>query len=149
MGNLVNYLELNVTSISITLSDVRPGVTFSVNEQEGKAQNARRSLKDQVSIAVSYFPYEAAISLWKPLAILVFSTFAIQDALGQTIFSTTRTTFGDVVILDMPSARMAADCELAFTASAMRGSQRYTLTFQALPWLEGSFRYGHISAPLL
>jgi hypothetical protein len=49
--------------------------------------------------------------------------------------------YGAVGLIDMPSARMAADGELSVSASYSLNVQRYTLGFQALPWLETSFRY--------
>lgn len=56
-----------------------------------------------------------------------------------------RTTYGDLGILDMPSARMAPDGEIAVTVGSLQGSQRYNFSFQAFPWLEGSFRYSKIA----
>jgi hypothetical protein len=56
-----------------------------------------------------------------------------------------RTTYGDIGLLDMPSARMAPDGEVAVTVGSLQGSQRYNFSFQAFPWFEGSFRYSHIS----
>ena len=56
-----------------------------------------------------------------------------------------RTTYGDLGILDMPSARMAPDGEVAVTVGSLQGSQRYNFSFQAFPWLEGSFRYSKIA----
>lgn len=55
-----------------------------------------------------------------------------------------RNTFGELGMLDMPSARMAQDGQLSFTAGALGSTERFTLAFQALPWLEGSFRYSRI-----
>jgi hypothetical protein len=55
-----------------------------------------------------------------------------------------RTTYGEVGILEMPSAHMAPDGELAFTLGDLNGTERYNASFQLLPWLEGSFRYTHI-----
>jgi len=57
-----------------------------------------------------------------------------------------RTTYGDMGLLDMPSARMAPDGEVAVTLGSLQGSQRYNFSFQAFPWLEGSFRYSKIEA---
>lgn len=56
-----------------------------------------------------------------------------------------RNTYGEVGLLDMPSAHMVDDGELALTASAIEHTQRLSLSFQATPWLEGSFRYSHIA----
>ena len=57
---------------------------------------------------------------------------------------TQRDTYGEAGLLEMPSARMAPDGEIALTLSAMDNMQRGTLSFQILPWLEGSFRYTRI-----
>ncbi|HEX4303156.1 MAG TPA: YjbH domain-containing protein [Rhizomicrobium sp.] len=53
-------------------------------------------------------------------------------------------TYGDVGILDMPSARMTDDGQFGVTAGILNNNQRYDFWFQLLPWLEGSFRYAHI-----
>ena len=57
----------------------------------------------------------------------------------------TRTTYGEVGILDMPSARMAPDGQISATAGFLNTSQRYSIAFQFLPWLEGSFRYSRVA----
>lgn len=44
-------------------------------------------------------------------------------------------------LIDMPTAEMAPDGQLASTISYMGGTTRTTLTFQILPRLTGSFRY--------
>ncbi len=44
----------------------------------------------------------------------------------------------------MPSARMAQDAEISATLGLMQNTQRYNFDFQVTPWLEGTFRYGHI-----
>ena len=49
--------------------------------------------------------------------------------------------FGGTGLLDMPSATMAPDGHLVLNASYQQYTQHYNLTFQALPWLETSFRY--------
>ncbi len=61
------------------------------------------------------------------------------------LFERTRTTYGDLGILEMPSARMAPDGEVAFTVGILNEDQwRLTAAFEILPWLEGTFRYSHI-----
>jgi hypothetical protein len=52
-----------------------------------------------------------------------------------------RTQYGNVGLIEMPSARMAPDAELSVSAAFFENGQRYALNFQALPWLETSFRY--------
>jgi hypothetical protein len=70
---------------------------------------------------------------------LVFSADARADDLPLN-----RTTFGEVGLLEMPSARMAPDGQLSITFGEMERMQRFNFAFQILPWLEGSFRYSHI-----
>lgn len=56
-----------------------------------------------------------------------------------------RNLFGEVGLVDMPSAHMAEDGQITVSVSALKDTQRYGFSFQALPWLEGSFRYSHLS----
>ena len=49
--------------------------------------------------------------------------------------------FGSRGMIATPSARMAPDGELSVGASFFRNNQHYSMGFQILPWLEGSFRY--------
>ncbi|HEX4534350.1 MAG TPA: YjbH domain-containing protein [Rhizomicrobium sp.] len=65
-------------------------------------------------------------------------------AFAQEQLSPLRTTYGDIGLVEMPSARMAEDGEISATGAAFTGNQRYSIGFQALPWLEGSFRYSRI-----
>jgi hypothetical protein len=51
------------------------------------------------------------------------------------------TLFGTRGVIATPSARMAPDGELSVGASFLENNQHYNLGFQALPWLETSFRY--------
>jgi hypothetical protein len=55
-----------------------------------------------------------------------------------------RNNYGTVGLIDMPSARIPKDGELAAGFSYMRNIQHYNFDFQILPWLEGSFRYSGI-----
>ncbi|HVP83430.1 MAG TPA: YjbH domain-containing protein [Rhizomicrobium sp.] len=56
-----------------------------------------------------------------------------------------RNMFGEVGLIDMPSAHMTEDGQIAVSVSATKDAQRYGFTFQVLPRLEGSFRYSHLS----
>jgi hypothetical protein len=51
------------------------------------------------------------------------------------------TNWGGTGLVDMPTADMAPDGHLILNASYLQDTQHYNLTFQALPWLETSFRY--------
>ncbi|MEX0283969.1 MAG: YjbH domain-containing protein [Paracoccaceae bacterium] len=53
--------------------------------------------------------------------------------------------YGSVGLIDMPSAEMTYDGNVATTASYFRNHLRTTLTFQATPWLSASFRYNGTS----
>ena len=55
-----------------------------------------------------------------------------------------RDTYGEVGLLEIPSARMADDGQLSFTVGMMENTSRFSIGFQILPWLEGSFRYSSI-----
>ncbi|MBL6613018.1 MAG: YjbH domain-containing protein [Reyranella sp.] len=68
-------------------------------------------------------------------------------AQADDYFYNARTTYGEVGLLEMPSAHVAPDGEIGLTIAAMQGSgssQRYIGTFQVLPWVEASFRYSRI-----
>ncbi len=55
------------------------------------------------------------------------------------------TTYGDVGLMEMPSARMAPDGQMSLTVGDVDGQMwRVGLGFQLLPWLETTFRYSHI-----
>lgn len=56
-----------------------------------------------------------------------------------------RNNYGSMGLIDMPNARMAPDGELSAGAFFTQNIERYNLGFQALPWLELSFRYGGLS----
>nr|WP_252726660.1 YjbH domain-containing protein [Tritonibacter mobilis] len=53
-------------------------------------------------------------------------------------------TYGTPGLLEIPSAEMFEDGTLAFTGATVDQSLRATMTFQLLPWVHGSFRYGTI-----
>jgi len=77
------------------------------------------------------------------LLLMILATPALAD--DDEIFEQNRTTYGDMGILEMPSARMAPDGQVSLTVGDVDGTQwRITGGFQVLPWLEGTFRYSHI-----
>lgn len=78
------------------------------------------------------------------VASIIGGLSTILSANAQEQPDTVRNTYGQVGILDMPSAHMAPDGQLAFTVGNIGGTQRYTLSFQALPWLETAFRYSFV-----
>jgi hypothetical protein len=77
---------------------------------------------------------------------VVFSASAhAQEEYTDELFEQNRTTYGDIGLIEMPSARMAPDGQMSLTAADIDASQwRIGLGFQMLPWLETSFRYAHI-----
>lgn len=52
--------------------------------------------------------------------------------------------YGVPGLMDMPSAEMLPDGTFSAGVGYFGGNGRYTLTFQATPWLSGSFRYNSI-----
>ncbi|MEP3334416.1 YjbH domain-containing protein [Sedimentitalea sp.] len=52
--------------------------------------------------------------------------------------------YGSPGIMDMPSAEMLPDGQFTAGVSSFGGQTRYNLTFQATPWLSGTFRYNSI-----
>jgi len=81
-------------------------------------------------------PSKGGLILWLAL---YFAGAGIPNAWAQVY--PVRDNFGGVGMIDMPSARMAPDGELSLGASFFQNAQHYNLGFQALPWLETSFRY--------
>lgn len=55
-----------------------------------------------------------------------------------------RDTYGEVGMLEMPSARMADDGQLSISVGALKNTSRIALGFQIFPWLETSFRYSSL-----
>jgi hypothetical protein len=63
--------------------------------------------------------------------------------LVTTIFSVSSlaSDFGVTGLIDIPTARMSADGTLTTTAAIQSRTNSYAITYQATPWLEGTFRY--------
>lgn len=57
----------------------------------------------------------------------------------------TASEWGGTGLLQTPTARMAPDGDIAFTASHNSPYSRYNVTMQPFPWLEGTFRYINVS----
>ncbi|MGK0293148.1 MAG: hypothetical protein ACI9U1_001540 [Porticoccaceae bacterium] len=49
--------------------------------------------------------------------------------------------FGVTGLIDTPTARMSVDGTLTTTAAIQSRTNSYAITYQATPWLEGTFRY--------
>ena len=54
--------------------------------------------------------------------------------------------FGVTGLIDTPTAEMQPDGQLSLSGGYIAGQLRSTLTFQILPWVEGSFRYSALSS---
>lgn len=73
---------------------------------------------------------------------LAFLSLSISSALyAQSAPAPTASDWGGIGLLQTPTARMAEEGELAFTASHTSPYSRYNVVLQPLPWLEGAFRY--------
>ncbi len=53
----------------------------------------------------------------------------------------TASDFGTTGLIDIPTARMSTDGTLTTTAAIQSRTNSYAITYQATPWLEGTFRY--------
>ena len=94
--------------------------------------------KSRESLPVSSRPTLRLIYACSSALIALFAgNVAWADDLPPEI----RSTYGTIGLVEMPSARMAPDGELALGVSVMENVQHYNAVFQALPWLEASFRY--------
>ena len=83
-------------------------------------------------------------------------TTAIALALGSTAQASgieldpapaqpySRDDWGSVGLLQTPTARMAPEGELAFTASVVSPYNRYNISLQPFPWLEATYRYSNV-----
>jgi len=49
--------------------------------------------------------------------------------------------YGVTGLIDIPTARMTSDGTLTTTAAIQSRTNSYALTYQVMPWLEGTFRY--------
>jgi hypothetical protein len=47
--------------------------------------------------------------------------------------------FGTTGLIDIPTARMSSDGALTTTAAIQSRTKAYAITYQATPWLEGTF----------
>ncbi|WP_234988781.1 YjbH domain-containing protein [Tropicibacter naphthalenivorans] len=72
---------------------------------------------------------------------MLMSTAAIPDTAQN---APSYNLYGSPGLVDMPSAEMLPDAELAATVSNFAGITRTTLTFQIMPRLSGSFRYSSL-----
>ncbi|WP_345420265.1 YjbH domain-containing protein [Halioxenophilus aromaticivorans] len=52
--------------------------------------------------------------------------------------------YGTTGLATIPSAYMAEDAALSFSASSVKDYDYYNLTYQAFPWLEATFRYRRV-----
>jgi len=73
------------------------------------------------------------------IALLSLSISAALHA--QSAPMPTASDWGGIGLLQTPTARMAEEGEVAFTASHTSPYSRYNVVMQPLPWLEGAFRY--------
>lgn len=68
----------------------------------------------------------------------IITTFLLAVALS---FEVCASDYGTVGLIDTPTARMRPDATFTSTAAIQSRSSSYGITYQILPWLEGTFRY--------
>lgn len=79
-----------------------------------------------------------------PPRLLAFTvlSFSVSAAVhAQVAPPPTSSEWGGVGLLQTPSARMAEEGDISFTASHNSPYSRYNFSMQPFPWLEGTFRY--------
>ena len=67
--------------------------------------------------------------------------FFICVFLGLSSRSIVASDFGTTGLIDIPTARMSLDGGLTLTSAHQARTRSYSITYQATPWLEGTFRY--------
>ncbi len=75
----------------------------------------------------------------------VLGLLALAVSGGLHAQNLSRSGWGEVGLLQTPTARFAGEGELAFTASHTTPYDRYTVAMQPFEWMEGAFRYVNIS----
>lgn len=73
------------------------------------------------------------------LVVVKLLLFCSQQAYGGG------SNFGTTGLIDIPTARMADDATLTTTISSSSRYGNFALTYQALPWLEATFRYRRVN----
>lgn len=90
-------------------------------------------------------PAARVVLAWLAFLAIAATAARAQDVRDDELFEQNRTTYGDIGLIEMPSARMASDGQLSLTVGDVDANMwRVGLGFQVLPWLEGTFRYNHI-----
>lgn len=79
------------------------------------------------------------------LALSLLALSLAAELRAQQAPPPTASEWGGIGLLQTPTARMAEDGDIAFTASHNSPYSRYNLTLQPFSWLESSFRYINVS----
>lgn len=77
------------------------------------------------------------------LTFVVGSFFVLILTMSHQAFAGA-SNFGTTGLIDIPTARMANDATLTTTVSTSDRYDNFALTYQALPWLEATFRYRRV-----
>ena len=75
-----------------------------------------------------------------PLNCCHFCWLSISLSAGLTV-PASASDYGTTGLIDIPTARMRSDGTLAFTAGYDERHRQFAITYQATPWLEGTYRY--------
>lgn len=86
-----------------------------------------------------------ALSAAAPAGAQQMQQIGPEPPVFETLPRTTLNFYGSPGLMDMPDARMLRDGTFATTVGYFGGIGRYTLTFQAFPWMSASFRYNSIN----
>ena len=86
----------------------------------------------------SFFMYKKKPDV---LGYRVFKTYVFAGCYLLVSGMASSSDFGTTGLLDIPTARMSADGSFTSTAAIQSRTSSYSITYQAAPWLEGTFRY--------
>lgn len=93
----------------------------------------------------SHYPLTFARKRHVRLTLSLLALATAQAVHGQEAPAPTASEWGGIGLLQTPTARMAEQGEIAFTASHNSPYSRYNLVMQPFPWLEGAFRYINVA----
>jgi hypothetical protein len=74
-------------------------------------------------------------------ALAMFRILLLVIAVLSTSVSSAASDFGTTGLIDIPTARMSSDGTFTTTMAIQSRTNSYAISYQATPWLEGTFRY--------
>ena len=105
---------------------------------ENRAIKGWKTRRDSCNPILSFASGRISHSIVTASLFVLLFTFTHEAHAGASNFGTTG-------LIDIPTARMADDATLTTTISTSNRYDYFALTYQALPWLEATFRYRSVN----